>query len=68
MGGNYPRGGGIEYDVDLHRRMAADISRTGEILVLAAPLVFQAQWSVGLCHNLSPRSAVAGQGVLAAAW
>jgi hypothetical protein len=43
---NYPRGGGIDLDVELHRRMAADRSRAGEILVVAAPLVFRAQWSL----------------------
>jgi hypothetical protein len=43
---NYPRGGGIELDVELHRRMAADSSRAGEILVAAAPLVFRAQWGL----------------------
>ena len=37
---NYPRGGGIEYDIELHRRIAADPSRAGEILASAAPLVF----------------------------
>ena len=26
---NYPRGGGIEYDIELHRRIAADPSRAG---------------------------------------
>jgi hypothetical protein len=51
---NYPRGGGIEYDVDLHRRMAADTSRAGEILVSAAPLVFRAQWSVLLDVSAAP--------------
>lgn len=43
---NYPRGGGIEYDVDLHRRMTAESSQAGEILVSAAPLVFRADWSM----------------------
>ena len=43
---NYPRGGGIELDVELLRRMAADSPRAGEILVTAAPLVFRAQWSL----------------------
>ena len=43
---NYPRGGGIELDVELHRRMAADGSRAGQTLVAAAPLVFRSQWSV----------------------
>ena len=52
---NYPRGGGIEYDVELHRRMAADSSRASEILVSAAPLVFRAQWSVLLKLSPVPR-------------
>lgn len=43
---NYPRGGGIEPDVDLQRRMAAAGRRAGETLVTAAPLVFRAQWSL----------------------
>jgi hypothetical protein len=47
---NYPRGGGIDLDVELHRRMAADNSRSGETLVSAAPLVFRAQWSLLLLH------------------
>lgn len=52
---NYPRGGGIEYDVDLHRRIAADPSRAGEILVSAAPLVFRAEWSLLLDVSAEPR-------------
>jgi hypothetical protein len=43
---NYPRGGGIELDVELHRRMTADTARAAEILATAAPLVFRAQWSL----------------------
>ena len=45
---NYPRGGGIEYDVALMRRMVAagDLRRSAELLVTAAPLVFRAHWSV----------------------
>jgi hypothetical protein len=52
---NYPRGGGIEYDVELHRRMTADSSRAGEILASAAPLVFRAQWSLLLGVSAAPR-------------
>jgi len=51
---NYPRGGGIDLDVELHRRMAADNSRAGETLVSAAPLVFRAQWSLLLRISGSP--------------
>lgn len=43
---NYPRGGGIELDVELDRRMAADSSLAAEILASAAPLVFRAEWSL----------------------
>ncbi len=45
---NYPRGGGIEFDVALMRRMAsaADLRGAAEQLVTAAPLVFRAHWSV----------------------
>lgn len=49
---NYPRGGGIELDVELRRRMTVDGSRADEILASAAPLVFRAQWSLLL--HLSP--------------
>src|ERR1700710_1384398 len=49
---NYPRGGGIEHDIDLQRRMAADPDRSAEILVATAPLVFRADWS--LLVALSP--------------
>ena len=52
---NYPRGGGIEYDVELHRRMTTESSRAGEILVSAAPLVFRAQWSLLLEVFAAPR-------------
>ena len=52
---NYPRGGGIEYDIELHRRIAADPSRAGEILASAAPLVFRAQWSVLLDVSAAPQ-------------
>lgn len=51
---NYPRGGGIDLDVELHRRMAADHARAGETLVSAAPLVFRAQWSLLLQVPESP--------------
>ena len=43
---NYPRGGGIDLDVELHRRMAADSARAAETLASAAPLVFRAEWSL----------------------
>lgn len=49
---NYPRGGGIELDLELSRRMAADRSRADQTLVSAAPLVFRAKWAVLL--GLSP--------------
>jgi hypothetical protein len=52
---NYPRGGGIDLDVELYRRMAADNSRSGETLVSAAPLVFRAQWSLLLQVSSTPR-------------
>ena len=39
---NYPRGGGIDYDVNLHRRMSEDSSHAAETLAMAAPLVFRA--------------------------
>ena len=52
---NYPRGGGIEYDVELHRRMTAETPRAGEILASAAPLVFRAQWSLLLEVSPAPR-------------
>jgi hypothetical protein len=52
---NYPRGGGIDLDVELHRRMAADNSRAGETLVSAAPLVFRAQWSLLLQVSGTPQ-------------
>jgi hypothetical protein len=51
---NYPRGGGIELDVDLLRRMAANSSRSAEILVSAAPLVFRADWSLLVELSASP--------------
>ena len=51
---NYPRGGGIEYDIELHRRIAADPSRAGEILASTAPLIFRAQWSVLLDVSAAP--------------
>lgn len=51
---NYPRGGGIEYDIELHRRIAADPTRAGEILASTAPLVFRAQWSVLLDVSSAP--------------
>lgn len=43
---NYPRGGGIESDLDLLHRMSADSDRAAEILVAASPLVFRAQWGL----------------------
>ena len=52
---NYPRGGGIELDVALHRRMAVDGPHAGETLATAAPLVFRAQWSLLLDLATSPR-------------
>jgi hypothetical protein len=52
---NYPRGGGIDLDVELHRRMAADRSRAGETLASAAPLVFRAQWSLLLQVSGTPQ-------------
>ena len=52
---NYPRGGGIDLDVALHRRMAADSSRAAETLVTAAPLVFRAQWSLLLQVSAVPQ-------------
>jgi hypothetical protein len=51
---NYPRGGGIELDVELHRRMAADSAHAGETLATAAPLVFRAQWSLLLELTAGP--------------
>ena len=51
---NYPRGGGIDLDVELHRRMAADSARARETLVSAAPLVFRAQWSLLLQVSAVP--------------
>ena len=59
---NYPRGGGIEYDIDLHRRIAADPSRAGEILASTAPLVFRAQWSVLLDVSSAPHVTFATPG------
>lgn len=52
---NYPRGGGIDTDLELLRRMSADSSRAGEILVAAAPLVFRAQWGLLLEVSSAPR-------------
>ena len=52
---NYPRGGGIELDVELRRRMTADDSHADEILASAAPLVFRAQWSLLLHLSPAPR-------------
>jgi hypothetical protein len=52
---NYPRGGGVEYDIELHRRIAADPARAGEILASAAPLIFRAQWSVLLDVSGAPQ-------------
>ena len=52
---NYPRGGGIDLDVELHRRMAADTARAAETLMSAAPLVFRARWSLLLDVSGPPR-------------
>jgi hypothetical protein len=52
---NYPRGGGIDLDVELYRRMAADSARAVETLALAAPLVFRAEWSLLLQVSGAPR-------------
>lgn len=52
---NYPRGGGIEHDIDLQRRMAAEPGRSAEILVAAAPLVFRAGWSLLVALSPDPR-------------
>jgi hypothetical protein len=59
---NYPRGGGIDLDVELHRRMAADHSRAGATLVSAAPLVFRAQWSLLLQVFGTPHVTVSSPG------
>jgi len=59
---NYPRGGGIELDVELRRRMAADGSHADEILASAAPLVFRAQWSLLLHLFPAPRVAFSTPG------
>lgn len=52
---NYPRGGGLEYDIELQRRMTAESDRAGEVLVAAAPLVFRADWSLLLDVAGAPR-------------
>jgi hypothetical protein len=52
---NYPRGGGIEHDIELHRRITAEPARAGEIVASAAPLVFRAQWSVLLDVSAAPQ-------------
>lgn len=52
---NYPRGGGIDLDVQLHRRMAAEPARASDILVGAAPLVFRAQWALLVDVEAVPR-------------
>lgn len=59
---NYPRGGGIEYDIELHRRIAADPARAGEILASTAPLVFRAQWSALLDVSSDPEVTFATPG------
>jgi hypothetical protein len=59
---NYPRGGGIDLDVELHRRMTADDERAGETLVVAAPLVFRAQWSLLLDVSGAPEVIFRGPG------
>ena len=52
---NYPRGGGIELDVELRRRMSANAGRAAEKLASAAPLVFRAHWSLLLEVSNIPR-------------
>ena len=52
---NYPRGGGIELDVDLRRRMPVDDARAAEMLVSAAPPVFRAQWGQLLDVSAGPQ-------------
>lgn len=52
---NYPRGGDITYDIELHERMAADRDHAGEILTAAAPLVFRADWSLLMELSSLPR-------------
>ena len=52
---NYPRGGGIDLDVELHRRMVADGERAPETLMAAAPLVFRARWSLLMDVSGTPR-------------
>lgn len=59
---NYPRGGGIELDVELQRRMTADPARAAETLVVAAPLVFRAGWSLLLQLTDVPRVTFASPG------
>ncbi len=52
---NYPRGGGIESDLELFRRMNADSCRAAEMLASASPIVFRAQWGVVLDVSGTPR-------------
>ena len=59
---NYPRGGGIELDVELHRRMVADGERAAETLMAAAPLVFRARWSLLLDVLGTPRATARSPG------
>ena len=51
---NYPRGGGIDSDLELLRRMDADRCRAPEMLASASPIVFRAQW--GLVLDVSGRT------------
>lgn len=59
---NYPRGGGIDLDVELHRRMVADGERSAETLMAAAPLVFRARWSLLLEVLGTPRVTASSPG------
>ncbi len=52
---NYPRGGGIESDLELLRRMNADTCRAAEMLASASPIVFRAQWGLVLDVSAGPR-------------
>ena len=52
---NYPRGGGIESDLELLRRMNADRCRAAEMLASASPIVFRAQWGLVLDVSAGPR-------------
>ena len=52
---NYPRGGGIESDLELLRRMNADSCGAAEMLASASPIVFRAQWGLVLDVSAEPR-------------